>query len=94
MAAAFAVLADRPRALPVLVAAAPHGSSDPAAPEAGPDATGESDPAAAPAAGLSREQIGGYYDPIEEIFYLADWIAPAGSGSGQSRLPLSKTMRH
>ncbi len=31
--------------------------------------------------GLLEEQIGGYYDPIEEIFYLADWIAPAAQES-------------
>lgn len=27
--------------------------------------------------GLLEEQIGGYYDPHKEIFYLADWIAPS-----------------
>jgi hypothetical protein len=26
---------------------------------------------------LYEEQVGGYYDPKEETFYLADWIAPA-----------------
>jgi len=26
---------------------------------------------------LYEEQVGGYYDPKQETFYLADWIAPA-----------------
>ena len=26
---------------------------------------------------LYEEQVGGYYDPVKETFYLADWIAPA-----------------
>jgi hypothetical protein len=25
---------------------------------------------------LYEEQVGGYYDPVKETFYLADWIAP------------------
>jgi hypothetical protein len=27
--------------------------------------------------GLLEEQVGGYYDPKKEVFFLADWIAPA-----------------
>jgi hypothetical protein len=27
--------------------------------------------------GLLEEQVGGYYDPKQEVFFLADWIAPA-----------------
>ncbi len=27
--------------------------------------------------GLYEEQVGGYYDPKREIFYLADWLAPS-----------------